>query len=666
MKPSAAIAPQLAFRPAGEDDLPAVRALATDIWRRCYADLLPAGQVDHMLAAMYGVEELRRNLRDGIRIELIELAGEAIGYLAFGRVSTEGQVHLHKLYLLPEHHARGIGQAALAHVLASAARSGAEAVSLRVNKGNARAIRAYQKAGFETIGALCQDIGGGFVMDDFVMRRTTAPSTPAAPSSASCPPASAASFQTMNLTCYLAGTPITGTPLLTIRSPYDGSVSGTVTQAGRAHTEAAIAAAVAFRDTPTRYQRSEILEKTRTALEARREEFARTISSEAGLALREGRYEVGRTIDVLRFAAMEALRDDGQIFSCDISAQGKARKIFTTREPLRCAVAITPFNHPLNQVAHKLGPAIAAGTPIILKPSEKTPLVAVKFAELLYAAGLPGPMLSVLLGPTAEVAEVLVKHPDVEVVAFTGSVPVGKRIAATAGYKKLVLELGGNDPLIVLDDADLDLAVTLAAEGSYRNSGQRCTAVKRILVQDGIAAEFTRRLVEKTREYVCGDPLDEATKVGTVIDEASAISLETVLQEAVAAGAKVLIGGGRRGALFQPTVIADVPRDCRMVVAESFGPLAPILTVRDLDDALTLANSTAYGLSSGVVTNNLQSALKAIRTLRCGTVNINEVPGFRVENSPFGGIKDSGLGIKEGVIEAIKGYSYVKTFSLPW
>lgn len=436
--------------------------------------------------------------------------------------------------------------------------------------------------------------------------------------------------------------------------------------ASRADTDAAVAAALAFHDTPSRYQRAEILEKTRHALEVQREEFAITIASEAGLALREARYEVGRTVDVLRFAAMEALRDDGQIFSTDISAQGKSRKIFTTREPLRCAVAITPFNHPLNQVAHKLGPAIAAGTPIILKPSEKTPLVALKFAELLYAAGLPGPMLSVLLGPTNAVAEPLVRHPEVEIVAFTGSVPVGKRIAATAGYKKLVLELGGNDPLIVLDDADLDLAVTLAAEGSYRNSGQRCTAVKRILVQEGIAPEFTRRLVEKTKEYVCGDPLNEGTRVGTVIDEASAIHLETVLKEAVAAGARVLIGGERRGALLQPTVISNVPRDCRMVVNESFGPLAPIITVRDLEDALTLANSTAYGLSSGIVTTNLNSALKAIRTLRCGTVNINEVPGFRVESSPFGGIKDSGLGIKEGVIEAIKAYSYVKTFSLPW
>jgi aldehyde dehydrogenase (NAD+) len=229
-----------------------------------------------------------------------------------------------------------------------------------------------------------------------------------------------------------------------------------------------------------------------------------------------------------------------------------------------------------------------------------------------------------------------------------------------------VLELGGNDPLIILDDADLDLAVTLAAEGSFRNSGQRCTAVKRILVQEGIAGELTRRLVEKSREYVCGDPADEATRVGTVIDEAAATYLETVVREAVAAGAKLLVGGERRGALFPPTVIAGVPRDCRMIVCESFGPLAPLVTVRDLDDALALANSTAYGLSAGVVTTNVNHALKAVRALRCGMVNINEVPGYRVENSPFGGIKDSGLGVKEGVIEAMKAYSYVKTFSLPW
>ncbi|MBE7502549.1 MAG: phosphonoacetaldehyde dehydrogenase [Verrucomicrobiales bacterium] len=470
----------------------------------------------------------------------------------------------------------------------------------------------------------------------------------------------------MNLCSLVAGQPVTGAGSLAVRNPYNGAPVGSVAVASRADVQAAVAAARGFRDTPSRHTRSRILGTAAEALEQAREDFARLITQEAGLALRETRYEVGRTLDVLRFAALEALRDDGQVFACDVSPLGKARKIFTTREPLRCVAAITPFNHPLNQVAHKVAPAIAAGTPLLLKPSEKTPLVALKFAGLLSAAGLPGPMLSVLLGPTAEVAETLVTHPDIEALAFTGSVAVGKRIAATAGYKRLVLELGGNDPLIVLDDAELELAVTLAAEGSYRNSGQRCTAVKRILVQDGIAPEFTRRLVQRTREYVCGDPMDEATRVGTVIDEASALQLEQVVQEAVAAGAKVLTGGRRHGALLEPTVMGDVPRDCRMVVSESFGPLAPILTVRDLDDAIALANGTPYGLSSGVVTTNLSHALKAVRALRCGTVNINEVPGFRVENSPFGGIQDSGLGIKEGVIEAVKAYSYVKTFSLPW
>jgi aldehyde dehydrogenase (NAD+) len=470
----------------------------------------------------------------------------------------------------------------------------------------------------------------------------------------------------MHLTSLIAGQPVRSRSLLHVRNPYHGKEVGTVALATREDVESAVRIAGKFDATPSRYERSEILEKTRTLLEGRRDEFAWLITSETGLALREARYEVGRTLDVLRFAAMEALRDDGQIFSADISPQGKARKIFTVREPLRCAAAITPFNHPLNQVAHKLAPAIAAGTPMILKPSEKTPLVALRFAKLLYDSGLPGPMLSVLLGPTAEVAEVLVRHPEIEVLAFTGSERVGKQIAATAGYKKLVLELGGNDPLIVLNDAELELAVTLAAEGSFRNSGQRCTAVKRILVERGIAAEFTTRLAELAAEYLCGDPFEETTRVGTVIDEAAAIRLEEVLAEAVAQGAKVLAGGSRKGALFEPTVVAEVPRDCRMVVSESFGPLAPIMIVRDLDDALELANSTAYGLSSGVVTTSLPSALKAIRTLRCGTVNINEVPGFRVECSPFGGIKDSGLGVKEGVIEAIKAYSFVKTFSLPW
>jgi phosphonoacetaldehyde dehydrogenase len=470
----------------------------------------------------------------------------------------------------------------------------------------------------------------------------------------------------LNLHCYIAGAKINTANSMSVRSPYDGRIVGTVILAGKGETLAAIEAGLRGAITLSRYERFSILDKARMLLMERKEEFAQTISSESGLCMKETRYEVGRSHDVLMFAAMECLKDDGQIFSCDISPSGKQRKIFTVREPLGLAVAITPFNHPLNQVAHKIIPAIAAGTPVILKPSEKTPLTAIRFAEVLYEAGLPGPMLSVLLGPTVDVAEVLVKDPRVELVSFTGSVAVGKKIAQMAGYKKVVLELGGNDPIIILEDADMDLAVTLAAEGSFRNSGQRCTAVKRILVHSTILEEFTKRLVEKAKEYTYGDPAKAETKVGTVIDEPAAIYLEMVVKKAVEQGAKVLLGGNRKRALMEPTVIANVPRDCQMVVQESFGPLAPIISIRDLDDAIQLTNSTAYGLSSAIVTNNMQNIIKAVKGLKVGTVNVNEVPGYRIENSPFGGIKDSGLGIKEGVIEAIKSFSFVKTFSLPW
>jgi phosphonoacetaldehyde dehydrogenase len=467
-------------------------------------------------------------------------------------------------------------------------------------------------------------------------------------------------------TSYVAGMPVQSDTILKVRSPYDNGIVGTVTLASRVHAAQAIDLAIQGGKRLSRYERYALLEKTRHLLTERRDEFAQMISAESGLAIREAIYETGRSHDVLLFAAMECLKDDGQIFSGDISPQGKARKIFTVREPLPLAVCITPFNHPLNQVVHKVVPAIATGTPVILKPSEKTPLTAIKFAELLYEAGLPHYLLSVLLGPTEEVAEYLVKDPRVDAVSFTGSVGVGKKIASIARYKKTILELGGNDPIIIMEDADLPLAVHLAAEGSYRNSGQRCTAVKRILVHQEIAEEFTKLLVEKTKAYICGDPADPATVVGTVIDEASAIYLENVLTRAVGQGAKILIGGKRTGALFEPTVITQVPRHADMVMHESFGPLAPILSFKDIDDAIALSNSTAYGLSSGVVTNNMRYAFRFIKELKVGTVNINEVPGYRIESSPFGGIKDSGLGVKEGVIEAMKYYTYVKTYSIPW
>lgn len=472
--------------------------------------------------------------------------------------------------------------------------------------------------------------------------------------------------QPIDLPCYVAGEKVGAANRLAVHYPYTGELAGTVAMVGRAELDAAIEAALAGGPSLSRYDRYDILNTARDLLCERAEEFAHLIRSESGLCMRETRYEVGRAQDVLQFAAMEALRDDGQVFSCDVSPQGKARKIFTLREPLRLVASITPFNHPLNQVAHKLCPAIAAGAPTILKPSDKTPLTAIKFAELLYEAGLPGYMLSVLLGTIEGLVSPLIQDDRVELVSFTGSVAVGKHIARTAGYKKLCLELGGNSPLIVLADADLDLAVSLAAEGCYRNSGQRCTAVKRLLVDESLVEEFTERFVAKTAEYVCGDPADPRTLVGAVIDEEAAIILEQRVEKAVDQGARVLYGGRRTGAQLEPTVIADVPRTAEMVVQESFGPLAPIMAVRGLDDAIELANGTAYGLSTGVVTNDMQAALACVKRIRTGTVNVNAVPGYRIESSPFGGVKDSGLGIKEGVVEAAKFMTNVKTFSLPW
>ena len=301
---------------------------------------------------------------------------------------------------------------------------------------------------------------------------------------------------TLRLTSYIAGKAVQSPGLLEVHSPFDRRLVGTVTIANASHVNNAIEAALNGGQSLTRYDRYNILEKARHLLIERKEEFAQIISAESGLAIREARYETGRAHDVLLFAAIESLKDDGQVFSCDISPQGKARKIFTIREPLSLAVCITPFNHPLNQVAHKIAPAIAVGTPVILKPSEKTPLTAIKFTELLYEAGLPHYMLSTLLGPTSEIAESLIKDSRVEIVSFTGSVVVGKKIIAMAGYKKVILELGGNDPLIIMEDADIDKAVLLASEGSFRNSGQRCTAVKRILVHEKIKDSFIKKFLE--------------------------------------------------------------------------------------------------------------------------------------------------------------------------
>jgi len=465
----------------------------------------------------------------------------------------------------------------------------------------------------------------------------------------------------------IAGEKVASERVIEVRHPYTQALAGTVPKASRAQVRRALQIARGYHATLTRHERYQILMRAGATVTAQQDSLARLITLESGLCLKDSRHEVGRASDVLLFAANQALVDDGSVFSCDLTAHGKSRKVYTLREPLLGVItAITPFNHPLGQVIHKVAPAIATNNRLVLKPSEKTPLTALALADILYAAGLPPPMLSVVTGEPAELADELLSSPEVDLVTFTGGVAIGKSIAAKAAYKRQVLELGGNDPLIVLEDADLEEAARLAVSGSYKNSGQRCTAVKRILVQESIAERFVELLVEKTRAVRYGDPFDPDMDMGTVIDEAAAQRFEALVNEAVARGAQLLIGNVRRGALYSPTVLDRVTPDMTVVREETFGPVAPVIRFASVEDAIRIANGTAYGLSSSLCTNRLDLITRFVRELHVGSVNVREVPGYRLEMTPFGGIKDSGLGYKEGVLEAMKSFCNTKTYSLPW
>ncbi|MCY1164505.1 MAG: phosphonoacetaldehyde dehydrogenase [Pseudomonadota bacterium] len=454
---------------------------------------------------------------------------------------------------------------------------------------------------------------------------------------------------------------------LNVFNPYNRERVGTVPLATLDDVREAYRIAHAFRPTLSRYERSSILNRASTLLRARADEASTLITLESGLCKKDSMYEIGRVADVLVFGANEALRDDGQVFSCDLTPHGKKRKVITTKEPLLGVItAITPFNHPMNQVAHKVVPSIATNNRMVLKPSEKVPLSAFFLADILYEAGLPPEMFQVITGDPREIADEMLINEHVDLITFTGGVPIGKYIANKAGYRRIVLELGGNDPLIVMDDADLDKASDLAVQGSYKNSGQRCTAVKRLLVQESVARDFTEMVVEKTRRWRHGDPMDTACDMGTVINEQSARSFEMLVNEAVSQGARLLTGNQREGALYAPTVIDNVRPEMTVVREETFGPVSPIITFRDIDEAIAISNGTAYGLSSGICTNRMDYATRFANELKVGTVNMWEVPGYRIELTPFGGIKDSGLGYKEGVQEAMKSFCNGKTFTMPW
>jgi len=451
-----------------------------------------------------------------------------------------------------------------------------------------------------------------------------------------------------------------------VLNPYTGAVTATVPKGQVRHVQDAFQAAADYKPTLSRARRAEILRAAAAILDSGKDEISDLITAESGLSKKDTLYEVGRACDVFNLAAQLCILDDGEVYSCDITPKGPRRKIFSLREPLGVIAAITPFNHPLNQVAHKIAPSIATNNCMVLKPAEKTPLSALRLADVLYQAGLPPAMFSVVTGDPADIADEMITNEHSAMITFTGGARIGKSIAERAGYRRMILELGGNDPLIVMDDADLERAAGLAVAGAFRNSGQRCTAVKRIFAHRDIAGEFVPLLVDKAAGLVCGDPMDPATDIGSVIDETAAKLFEARVGDAVSRGAELLLGNQRQGAVYPPTVLDHVPFDCELVFEETFGPIAPVIRFDDIDDVIAKTNSTAFGLSSGVCTNRMDDITRFINELRVGTVNIWEVPGYRIEISPFGGIKDSGLGYKEGVIEAMKSFTTVKTYSLPW
>lgn len=451
-----------------------------------------------------------------------------------------------------------------------------------------------------------------------------------------------------------------------VRNPYTNHTVGRVSSVDRKFTLGVLEGARTRRIRLSRYERHDILNRMAVGLDSRREEVSRLVTDEAGLCLKDTLYEVGRASDVLRFAAIQCFQDDSVVFPCDVSRHGSARRIYTMRSPLGLIAAITPFNHPLNQVVHKIAPAIATGNTVILKPSQQTPLAAYYVVKLALECGLPDGMVDVISGPTVDVAECLVTSAMVDMVTFTGGTEAGRRIASIAGYKRLVLELGGSSAMLVLADADIEQAADIAVTGVFRNSGQRCTAIRRILVHDSLVTSFSEALATRVSRLSFGDPYDLRTDVGTVISEQAARQIEQRVDASIASGAKVLVGHCRSGAVYSPTVLADVRNDHPVVVSETFGPVACILRFHTLDEAIQIANDTEYGLSGAVVSNHWPSIQRVITELDTGSINVNEAPSYRLEWSPFGGIKSSGLGYKEGVIEAMRGMTNVKTYSLPW
>jgi acyl-CoA reductase-like NAD-dependent aldehyde dehydrogenase len=439
-----------------------------------------------------------------------------------------------------------------------------------------------------------------------------------------------------------------------VASPYSGETVGRVVKAGADETRGAIdAAEAAMREPLPAHKRAEILVRVAGFLGHRHDEVARTISDEAGKPMKAARVEARRAMSTYTFAAVEARKLAGEMVPMDASQAGEGKLAFTLRRPIGVVGAISPFNFPLNLVAHKLAPALAAGCAVVLKPASQTPLSALLLAELETEAGLPPGWLNVLVGPASEIGDVLIEDERVKALTFTGSGAVGWKLAERAPKKQVKLELGNATPVIIAEDADIDTAAQAMAANAFSFAGQSCISVQRIYVEAPAYDRFLERFLPRVEELRLGDPGDEETDVGPVIDEDARERILEWIEEARAGGGRVLTGGELDGELIRPTVIADAGPELKVSCEEVFGPVCTVNSVGSLDEAIELANGTRYGLQAGIFTTKLETALRAAHELEFGGVIVNEAPTFRADQMPYGGVKDSG-NTREGPAYAVR------------
>lgn len=463
----------------------------------------------------------------------------------------------------------------------------------------------------------------------------------------------------------IGGKHISSEDLEEVINPYNGEVIDTIPIAHRQIADMAIEAANDAKEALIEMSAFKISNKLFNVvdkLRKKRQEFAELLTLEVGKPINESLVEVDRSIETLKLAAEEAKRIYGESVPLDAGLNGKGFFAFTQRMPLGVVVAIAPFNYPLNLTIHKIAPAIACKNTVIVKPPSEAPLTVMKFCELLNEE-FPDGVVNVVTGYGSEVGDYLVTSADVDKVSFTGSVPTGLMISQKAGMKKVTLELGGNDPMIVLKDADVDKAIKGVINGAFLNAGQVCMGVKRIIIDESIADEFVQKLVVATEKLVMGNPQDSKTTLGTLISKKAAIQVEQAVNDAVEKGAKILTGGNREDAFYEATVIDNVSPDMDLVQNETFGPIAPIIRVKNLDEAIEIANDTEYGLQAGVFTNDYYAAMRCANEIEAGTVFVNKQSTFRTDNMPFGGFKNSGIG-KEGVKYAFDEMTKTKLIGL--